>query len=68
MNNNIEPNYYTDMSISPSEYITKNNLCWEAGNVVKYISRFEKKNGLEDLKKARKYIDMLIERMYPDAK
>ena len=33
------------------------------GNVVKYILRFQKKNGIEDLKKARKYLDWLIEEM-----
>lgn len=29
-------------------------------NVVKYILRFQKKNGLEDLKKARRYLDLMI--------
>ena len=32
-----------------------------AANVVKYILRFPHKNGLEDLKKAKHYIDFLIE-------
>lgn len=32
-----------------------------AGNVLKYIWRFKFKNGVEDLKKARKYLDWLIE-------
>lgn len=32
------------------------------GNILKYILRAEKKNGLEDYKKARKYLDWLIER------
>lgn len=31
------------------------------GNVIKYICRFKKKNGLEDLKKARWYLDKLID-------
>lgn len=31
------------------------------GNVIKYISRWKKKNGLEDLKKARWYLDRLID-------
>ena len=30
------------------------------GNIIKYILRAEKKNGLEDYKKARKYLDWLI--------
>lgn len=31
------------------------------GNVIKYMSRYQKKNGLEDLKKGRWYLDKLIE-------
>lgn len=30
------------------------------GNVIKYICRYKKKNGLEDLKKAANYLDMTI--------
>lgn len=33
----------------------------ETGNVLKYMCRWKKKNGLEDLKKARWYLDRLIE-------
>lgn len=32
-----------------------------AGNVIKYMSRYQKKNGLEDLKKGRWYLNKLIE-------
>jgi hypothetical protein len=52
------------MKISPYEYITANELNWEQGNAVKYISRYKEKNGKEDLLKAVKYIEMLIEREY----
>ena len=31
------------------------------GNVIKYLSRYQKKNGLEDLKKGRWYLNKLIE-------
>ncbi len=33
------------------------------GNALKYLCRWKKKNGLEDLKKARWYINKLIETM-----
>ena len=33
------------------------------GNLLKYALRWQKKNGVEDLKKARAYIDRLIEEM-----
>ncbi|EGL48396.1 hypothetical protein HMPREF9964_1383 [Streptococcus dysgalactiae subsp. equisimilis SK1249] len=36
---------------------------WAWGNMIKYVLRFQKKNGLEDLKKARKNLDWLIEEM-----
>jgi hypothetical protein len=35
--------------------------CW--GNAIKYLLRFQKKNGLEDLKKARKNLDWLIDEL-----
>jgi len=31
------------------------------GNVIKYISRYKYKNGIEDLKKAQQYIQFMIE-------
>ena len=34
---------------------------FKIANVVKYVLRASKKNGIEDLKKARKYIDMLVD-------
>ena len=61
---NINPTHYTDFAIPPNEYITANKLEWEVGNVIKYVTRYEKKNGLEDLVKAQKYIALLIERKY----
>ncbi|CYU60439.1 gp29 [Streptococcus suis] len=33
------------------------------GNVIKYLLRFQQKNGVEDLKKARQHLDWLIEDM-----
>ena len=57
-------NHYRGFTIQPSEYIHKNNLGWCEGNVVKYISRHRDKNGLQDLQKARHYIDLLIEWEY----
>ena len=37
------------------------NLGYLDGNAVKYLSRWRLKGGLQDLKKARHYIDKLIE-------
>ena len=49
------------MAIQPIEYIYRNNLGFIEGCVVKYVSRWRSKNGVEDLKKARHFLDMLIE-------
>ena len=53
--------HYKDMLIQPLEYIIANKLSFCEGNVVKYVSRWKNKNGIEDLRKARQYLDMLIE-------
>lgn len=53
--------HYKHMVIQPITYIMDNNLGYCEGNVVKYISRWRAKNGIEDLFKARHYIDILIE-------
>lgn len=32
------------------------------GNIIKYVCRFKKKNGIEDLKKAQWYLSRLVEK------
>lgn len=56
--------HYRDFAIQPAEFIHKNAIGFLAGNVIKYVCRHGKKNGVEDLKKARHYIDLLIEHEY----
>lgn len=53
--------HYKDMPIQPVEYIHANAMGYLEGNVVKYVSRWRKKNGLADLEKARHYVELLIE-------
>ena len=62
-NDPVNPKHYTDMAISPIEYIDKNNIGYLEGNVIKYVSRYQMKNGIEDLKKARWYINFLINKL-----
>lgn len=52
---------YTSMAIQPTVYILKNGLGFAEGNVVKYVSRWQRAEGLRDLRKAKHYIEMLIE-------
>lgn len=53
--------HYKKMKIQPVEYIHANGLQWAEGTVVKYVSRWRDKGGIEDLKKARHVLDLLIE-------
>ena len=46
--------------IEPIDYIVGNNLNFCEGNVIKYITRYKEKGGIEDLKKAKQYIDFII--------
>lgn len=52
--------HYTKGGIEPWTYIQANNLNFFEGSVVKYVTRWRHKNGIEDLRKARVYIDELI--------
>lgn len=59
------PAHYTMGGIETIKYL-RAKLSAEAfkgfciGNIIKYASRAEYKGGLEDIKKARKYCDILI--------
>jgi hypothetical protein len=57
----VAGNHYKDMAIQPVEYVHKNDIGYIEGSVIKYVSRWRKKNGVEDLKKARHFLDLLIE-------
>lgn len=54
-----QPHY--QIPIQPWDYIASNKLDFFEGNVIKYITRWRFKDGVEDLLKARHYIDKLIE-------
>lgn len=56
----IGGNHYKVMKIEPVTFIIKNDIPFVEGNIIKYVCRWKSKGGVEDLKKARHYIDMLI--------
>lgn len=64
----ISPRHYKTGGVETIDYI-RAKLSKEqyegylVGNVIKYISRYRHKNGAEDLKKARVYLNWLIEEM-----
>jgi hypothetical protein len=53
--------HYAVKAIQPWDYIVANNLGYLEGNIVKYVSRWKDKGGVEDLKKAQHYLKKLIE-------
>jgi hypothetical protein len=57
----IDGNHYKQMKIQPVEFIHANGIPYLEGNVIKYVSRWRSKNGVADLKKAKHYIELLIE-------
>jgi hypothetical protein len=57
----IGGNHYKDKAIEPWDFIVANNLGFLEGNIIKYIARYKEKNGVEDLKKAKHYLEKLIE-------
>jgi hypothetical protein len=54
-------NHYKNYKIQPVEFIIKNNIGFVEGNIIKYILRFKEKGGVQDLEKAKHYIELLID-------
>jgi hypothetical protein len=53
--------HYKSMPIQPMEFSMANGMDACQHTIIKYVSRFRNKGGIEDLKKAKHCIDMLIE-------
>ena len=56
--------HYKDMKVQPAQFINDNKLLFAEGNAIKYICRHKHKGEVQDLEKAKHYIDMIIERDY----
>ena len=57
----VAGSHYKTKAIQPWDYIAANELGYFEGNIVKYVSRWREKGGVEDLKKAQHYLQKLIE-------
>ena len=57
----VNRSHYARFTIQPIDFIRKNNLPWDQGEIIKYICRYPYKNGVEDLKKARDILDRMIQ-------
>ena len=55
--------HYKKFRIQPYEFISKNNLSFFQGNVIKYVCRYLFKNKIEDLEKIIHYCQLEIKRM-----
>ena len=60
----IGGSHYKNMKIQPSKFINDNKLLFAEGNAIKYICRHAHKGEVQDLEKAKHYIDMINERDY----
>jgi len=58
--------HYKKMKIEPVDFIVSNNIDFCEGNVIKYVSRHEKKNGAEDIRKAIDYLTIILKTKYND--
>ena len=63
-----QPQHYARFVIEPITFINANRLPFNIGNVIKYSCRYDAKNGVEDLLKARRYLDIQIECMSREAR
>lgn len=53
--------HYKGLAIQPVEFIHRNGIGFLEGNAIKYLCRWRNKNGIQDLRKAIHYIELLIE-------
>ena len=59
----IGGNHYKEFHIQPYEFISKNNLSFFQGNVIKYVCRYLNKAGIQDLDKIIHYCELEKKKM-----
>lgn len=57
------PKHYSRWKMEPIEFIMINDLPAWLANVIKYVMRFDAKDGLKDLYKGRSYLDIKIRQL-----
>lgn len=57
----VAGDHYKKLKIQPIEYILANEMQFCEGAIIKYISRWRDKGGIEDLRKIKHFCDFLIE-------
>lgn len=61
MGTQVGGDHYSKMAIQPVEFIHLNKIPFIEGSVIKYVSRWRSKGGIQDLEKAKHFIEMLID-------
>ena len=61
LNTQVAGDHYKNLKIQPVEYIHGNGIGFIEGSVIKYVTRWRDKGGIDDLRKARHFIDLLID-------
>ncbi len=54
------PDHYSRWKIEPLQFIMENGVDFVRGNIINYIMRYDSKDGINDLIKARTYLNRLI--------
>ncbi len=57
----VSGDHYRKLKIQPIEFIHANGIPFAEGNVIKYVTRWRDKGGINDLEKAKHFIELLIE-------
>jgi hypothetical protein len=57
----IGGDHYKGMKIQPIDFSMQNGMDACQHSIIKYVSRFRSKGGLQDLEKAKHFLDILIE-------
>jgi len=60
----VLPDHYARFKVEPITFIMQNELPYAEGNVIKYIMRHPFKNGEEDVRKAMRYCELILENVY----
>ena len=60
--------HYKNFHIQPYEFISKNNLSFFQGVVIKYVVRYLMKDGVQDLKKIIHYCELEIKKIQDSKK
>ena len=53
--------HYKSFTIQPVEFCHRNGIPYIEATAIKYLCRWKTKGGLQDLEKAKHFIDLLIE-------